>query len=79
MDDEVYRLTPFGLLGHVLEKEIGAGGEGVARRALDALELHMRRFYAKDGNAAIILQDDGMLTFETVQSAPPGVKVGHGT
>ncbi|HXF89576.1 MAG TPA: hypothetical protein VNK48_14565 [Xanthobacteraceae bacterium] len=70
---EVYALTPFGLLADELAIRLGlAHGacDTAVRSALDALELHMRRHYAKGGNAAIILQDDGSMVFATVHRAP---------
>ncbi len=61
-DEEVWVLTPRGLLSMHMDSD-------TLDQALDALELYMRRFHAKEGNAAIILDDDGMLVFGTVEHA----------
>lgn len=58
-EDEVYTLTLKGLLVYKF------GDDNKAQSIIDCLELHMRRFYAKDGYPAIILEDNN-LVFKTV-------------
>lgn len=53
MNDEVYTISPYGLIA----MEIGTEA---ARRVIDRLELHLRRHY---GSPAGIVLDDGELFF----------------
>ena len=54
-EEETYTITPFGLLGNVIDK-------GSAQRAADALTLYMLR-NARPGAAMGIAVEDGHMQF----------------
>ena len=59
--NEIYRLTVKGLI-HTVTKDDRLTGE-----IIDALELHMRRHYSKDGAPGIVLDPDtNILSFVTL-------------
>jgi len=64
-----WHLTPLGFLELALAKELGGKYKDYrkqAKAACEALAQYMRQHYATDGNAAIVLLDDGSMTFTTV-------------
>ncbi len=58
MAEEIYTLTPYGLLGHVIDEE-------AAKAAIDALTLYMIR-NAKPGHFLGLVADGGHLQFVQV-------------
>ena len=62
-DDEVYTVTPYGLLGTVIDDKSAA-------RAIDALVLYMMRF-AKPGHVMGIVAEGGYLNFVQVMKGEP--------
>lgn len=66
VDSEIYELTPFGLLGGVIDA-------GSARCAADALALYMIRQAPAGGAMGIVVQD-GHLQFVPLAPAEEGAK-----
>ena len=62
-DEELYSVTPYGLLGTVIDDE-------AAKTAIDTLTLYMLR-NAKPGHVMGIVAEGGFLNFVQVQKGEP--------
>ena len=66
MAKQIYTLTVKGLI-HSVTKD-----DNLTRDIIDAMELHMRRFYSKDGTPGIVLDPDtNTLSFVTLTQSNP--------